>query len=70
MLGDGYQLVPMDAPQVSERLRGVLNDDVLRHSLITAGQAIVRERYCWDEVCKNYSELLTNLGGSEPYAES
>jgi glycosyltransferase involved in cell wall biosynthesis len=58
VLGDGYQLVPMDVPQVSDRLRGVLNDDMLRHSLITAGQQLVRERYCWDEVCKSYAEIL------------
>ena len=52
---------PHDPRALSARIRAVMASASMREAMIERGQAIIRERYCWEKVCLAYGELLCTL---------
>jgi len=57
---------PHDAGTLAEQIRTVAASPSLRQTMSERGQAVVRERYSWDDVCRNYMSTLTGLAASKP----
>jgi glycosyltransferase involved in cell wall biosynthesis len=55
------QLFPHDARTLADRIQSVIASTSLRHEMTERGRTIIRERYCWDDVCHAYMETFVGL---------
>ena len=52
---------PKDEDKLAETLIKLLGNDELRKRLSKSGEKLVRDKYTWDIVAKNYGEIYKNL---------
>ncbi|HEX8771201.1 MAG TPA: hypothetical protein VF711_10585, partial [Acidimicrobiales bacterium] len=64
VLGADDQLFPHDAERLTERIRTVLGNGAYQAELIRRGRAIVSSRYCWENVCAGYLELMEHVASN------
>jgi glycosyltransferase involved in cell wall biosynthesis len=55
------QRFPHDARLLAERIKAVMDSPQMQSEISKRGRDIVRERYCWDDVCAAYADVLTRL---------
>jgi glycosyltransferase involved in cell wall biosynthesis len=54
---------PHDARTLADQIRAVITSPALRDAMAHRGQAIIRERYSWDDVCRTYMNTMEELAG-------
>jgi glycosyltransferase involved in cell wall biosynthesis len=52
---------PDDARVLAERIQAVSRSQPLQREMANRGREIIRERYSWDDVCRQYMGLLVEL---------
>ena len=59
------QLFPHDPDVLAKRIRSVVKDPGRQAMMRERGQATIRERYTWEDVCRRYTDLLVSLAQGE-----
>jgi Glycosyltransferase len=52
---------PCDAQGLAERIRSVITSPSRQQEKAQRGRSVIRERYCWDDVCRAYMDVLVRL---------
>jgi glycosyltransferase involved in cell wall biosynthesis len=63
VIANEQQLYARDPDKLAARINEVLADAELRASFRSHGQAVISERYSWDDVCDAYLDALAGLAG-------
>lgn len=61
VVGDDEQLFANRPEVLATRMKEVLADHEVRTRFRERGQAIVHDRYSWDDVCRAYMDMLVGL---------
>jgi len=55
------QRFPHDAGVLAARIESIVNLPTLRQTMTERGQSLIGERYSWNDVCKEYMDVLVKL---------
>ncbi|HXB63884.1 MAG TPA: DUF1972 domain-containing protein [Solirubrobacteraceae bacterium] len=58
-------LYPRDAQMLAQRIRSVMSSPARRAQMAQRGRAVVRDRYSWEGVCRDYMDVLVSLARRE-----
>lgn len=61
VLVDDRQLYRLDRAELATRIAHVLASPGLQDAMRSHGQAVVRARYSWPDVCQRYAEVLASI---------
>lgn len=61
VLPHSEHLFPHDARVLADRIRSVTASEQLQQEMAMRGRSIIGERYCWDDVCRTYTDALISL---------
>jgi glycosyltransferase involved in cell wall biosynthesis len=56
-------LYPLDASALAGTIQSIVSSKSRQEEMAERGRSIVRERYSWDGVCRDYMTVLENLAG-------